>query len=252
MESRINYLCYFAVLALNFAGFFSHAAKFENIVIATHIEPPLVDLIDGKFVGQNVDVALALAHSLNMQVSFIQCPFARCLAITQEGNADMMVSIRKTPEREEYLHFLSRPFSSNNLPVRFYQLKTNRHVINAYEDISSLDIGVLRGATYFERFDHDLALHKIPLTNHNQLIEMLLKGRIDTFLGREVSIQALTDKTTYEQQMKMAPYIYIKRFDAYIAVSKRSPLAPRVNELSKALSELLDSGELDKLLIKQD
>ncbi|WP_111979461.1 substrate-binding periplasmic protein [Algibacillus agarilyticus] len=240
-------LCFFCLPHQAMATQFKSS---NTITVATHIEPPLINIENGMFVGQNADIARLLAQSINKKISFIKCPFARCLAMAEKGQADMMIAIRKTAERETYLDFLSQPFSSHILPVRFYVRKNSKLDINQYDHLLGLKIGMLRGATFFERFDQDHTLQKITLPNHNLLVSMLIKGRIDTFLGREVSIEARTDKETYQNEMKMAPYIYQKKVDAYIAVSKKSPLRKQVPALSKNLITLLNNGAIEKLLIK--
>lgn len=220
----------------------------RTIIIATHIEPPLVYIENEAFHGSNVEVARLLARRMNKTAEFIYCPFARCLAMTREGKADMMVSINKTEEREAYFSYLEKPFRSKLTPVKFYVASSSKLSINSYEDLKGLTIGVLRGATYFKRFDKDKTLDKFETTSHSQLIEMLLKGRIDTFLGREVSIRIRVDKDVYDNEMEIMPYLYTKKLDSYIAISKKSPLNAQVNEFSRELDALLESGEIENTL----
>ena len=53
------------------------------------------------------------------------------------------------------MRYFSRPFL-DKLPIAFYTLKDQHVSIDAYEDIYDLDsVGVLRGASYFEKFDQD-------------------------------------------------------------------------------------------------
>lgn len=220
----------------------------DTIIIATHIEPPLVYIKDGVFAGPNVEVAKVLMDAAGKKATFIYCPFARCLTMTKDGKADMMIAINKTMEREKYLDYLAQPFSSKITPVRFYVKQGSILKIDNYEDLQGLNIGVLRGATYFPRFDNDNQLNKVDITTHKQLIEMLLKNRIDTFLGRELSIKSRVDEDVYNTELVVTPYIYNKTNDSYIVVSKKSAAKIDVKQLSKILDSLLADGTIDKLI----
>lgn len=222
----------------------------DNILIATHLEPPFVYLEGETFLGSNVEIAKLLAARMNKTIEFIYCPFARCLAMTREGKADMMLTVLKNEERKGFLSYLEQPVHSLVSPVRFYLKKDNHLTIESYEDLDKLSVGVLRGATYFERFDEDEALTKVAIKSHAGLIEMLLKNRIDTFLGKESSIEVVAEDDVYENEIKMAPYIYNKKSDFYIAISKKSPLNKEVAEFSKALKQLMANGDIDNILAK--
>lgn len=222
----------------------------DSILIATHIEAPFIYLENETFKGSNVEVAELLAARMNKTLEFIYCPFARCLAMAREGKADMMLSLIKNEERETFLSYLEQPFQHLETPVRFYVNKDSDLSIESYEDLHKLNVGVLRGATYFERFDEDQELSKVAIKSHTQLVEMLLKNRIDTFLGKETCTQDIVDRNTYEKELAMAPYIFHKKSDFYIAISKKSPLHKEVEEFSKALDQLMANGEIDKVLTR--
>ena len=68
-----------------------------------------------------------------------------------------------------------------HFPLRFYVNTENAITIDTYKDLKDLSVGVLRGGSYFERFDQDKKLIKIEMTTHEQLVNMLRKKRIDTF-----------------------------------------------------------------------
>jgi polar amino acid transport system substrate-binding protein len=168
-----------------------------------------------------------------------------------EGKADMMLALRKTPERQRKLHYLSSPIKIQHLPLRFYVRANNGIEINSYEDLQTITVGVLRGVSYFDRFDLDTTIDKVPITTRKQLIDMLLKGRIDTFLEREESITPIIDEKTYIDGIKLAKYAYEKSVVSYIAISKKSPLADELEQLSAALNTLHSNGTMKKLLLSE-
>lgn len=222
----------------------------QNIIIATHVEPPLVYIEKGVFHGSNVDIARLLARRMNKTVEFIYCPFVRCLSITKRGHADMMLSLNKTEERQAYFSYFERPFRTNLAPVRFYVKKESHLTIERYEDLKNLTVGVLRGGTYFNRFDHDKTLNKVESTSHAKLIDMLLKDRIDIFLGKTTSVKSQVDEYIYENEMRITPYIYAQKEGSYIIISKLSPLNNEFKAFSDTLNLLLDNGEIAEILEK--
>lgn len=223
-----------------------------TITVAMYIEPPFSEIIDGEFVGENINVANALAAELGYKTKFMYCPVARCFAFAQSGQADMIIAVRKTAIREQFLHYLEPPIKIQKLPLRFYTLTDNNIILNHYDDLIPLKVGVLRGASYYDPFDHDKQISKVALSNHQQLIDMLLKGRVDTFLEREESVLPLVDKKVYAANISIAKYSYNEDVGSYIAIAKQSPLANEIVELSTALQRLFDNGELASILHKSE
>ena len=234
------------LIALCFIALSTSAQVKSTIIVAMHIEPPFSDIVEGKFVGQNVDIANSLAKKVNKKVRFVYCPIARCFSLLQDGQADMIIAVRKTSTRQQFLNYLTPAIEIQTLPLRFYTRANNKIIVDTYDDLQPLKIGVLRGASYFDKFDHDTQLTKIPLTNRQQLIDMLLKGRIDTFLEREESITPLVDHKVYSTDIKLAEFSYNKGVGSYIAVSKRSSLNDELKIFSDALRLLVNNNELRK------
>ncbi len=215
-----------------------------------HIEPPFSDIVNDEFVGENIDIAHAIAALINKEAKFVYCPVARCFSLVHAGKADMIMAIRKTAIREQFLTYLAPPIKIQKLPLRFYIRANNELALNHYQDLQAFKVGILRGASYFDKFDHDTSINKIPVTNHQQLIKMLLKGRIDTFLEREESITPLVDKNIYATQIKLANFSYDKGVGSYIAVSKKSWLVTEVEQLSNAIQTLMSTGKLKEIINK--
>ena len=220
------------------------------ITVAMYIEPPFSDIVDGVFVGENIDIANLLAKKMATKTKFIYCPPARCFAFLQNGQADMMIAIRKTQSREKFLHYLEPPIKIQHLPLQFYIRSDSNIVLDKYQDLLPLKVGVLRGASYFDKFDHDTQLTKVPLINYQQLVDMLLKGRIDTFLEREETITPWVDQDVYKTKINLAKFVYDKTVGSYIVVSRKSPLRDNITQLSAALKSLSDSGDIQAITNK--
>lgn len=222
---------------------FALAHKGE-LKIAIYIEPPFVDLVNNQLAGENVDIAKLLATSIDMKPVFIRCPFARCLNMVKRGFADMIIGLKKLPEREKDLIYITPPHLVQHYPLRFFTLSENKLTINNFDDLQKLTVGTLRGASYFDLFDEDKSITKVELTSREQLVSMLLRNRIDTFIEREESIVPLLPEKEYRQKFSLANYQYDKAVNSYIAISKSSDIKAYAEPLSAQLKSFVTNGTI--------
>ncbi len=239
-----NCLTFFIVVLLSVQ---TYASSVDIIKVGVHIEPPAIDFINNEYVGRNIEVAKALAKSLGKEITFLTCPFARCLSMMKAGQVDMLVGIVKNKTRQVYISYLTTPIQTQYFPLRFYLNKDNPTGIDRYEDLEELIVGVLRGASYFEQFDQDKQIKKITMANHRQLIEMLRKKRIDTFLEREESVLPWFEEQDYEKEFKLAKYQYSHAVKSYIGLSKKSAYHHELEKFSLALSTLIKDGAFNEI-----
>lgn len=251
LSTTMKYLVH---LFLFIFTFFFHSslvlAYKDELKIATFIEPPFVNLVGNQFVGENIDIARLLAKSVNLKPVFIRCPFARCLSMAKRGQADMIMGLRKLSEREKDLIFLNPPSMIQHYPLRFFTLTSKKTEINSFEDLKKLSVGTLRGGSYFELFDKNNAIKKVELTSREQLVKMLLRGRIDTFIEREESILPLLPLKEYQQKFSLANYRYDKAVNSYIAISKHSDINVYATSLSEQLKNLVANGKIKAIRMK--
>ena len=222
----------------------------DELKIAVFIEPPFVDLVDGELVGHHIEIANLIAASVELTPVFILCPFARCLNLVQQGQADMMLGLKKLPEREKDLIFLNPPYMVQHYPLRFYTLASKKVEINTFGDLQKLIVGTLRGASYFDLFDKNTAITKVELNTREQLVQMLLRGRIDTFMEREESILPLVSEQEYKTQFSLAHYQYDKAVNSYIAISKNTHIKNYAERLSTELQRFISNNTFEKIRMK--
>jgi len=221
----------------------AHATE-QEIKIAAFLEPPFVNYVDNQWQGKNIEMAKLLANKLHLKPNFIKCPFARCLALVKTGQADMVMGLKKSTKRAQYLTFIEPPYLLQHKPLRFFTLASTPINIEKFEDLNDLLVGVLRGGVYYEKFDKSNSIKKVSVTSRDQLVKMLLKGHIDTFLEREETISPLLSRKEYQQRITLAKYQYNKTVASYIAISKKSEIKQLAQLISEALTLAIQSGEL--------
>jgi ABC-type amino acid transport substrate-binding protein len=222
----------------------------QDIKIATVQGLPFSEIVDNKLVGTSIEISTLLAESINLEPTFIRCPFARCLSMVQQGEADMILSLQKLPEREIDLIFLHPAYMTQLEPLRFFTLAPTKIRITNFDDLNNLIVGTMRGARYFDTFDQSKSITKVELTSHKQLVQMLLHGRIDTFIARESSILAFSTLEAVQQKILLADYQYDAAINAYIAISKHSKIKDYEERLSKELQKLITNGTINNILMK--
>jgi len=84
----------------------------------------------------------------------------------ERGEADLMTSLLRRPERENFIHYVQPRYLNRSEKV-FYVLTGRQELIRSYDDLSNLRIGVKAGARYSPMFDTDKTLNKIQALDIN-------------------------------------------------------------------------------------
>jgi polar amino acid transport system substrate-binding protein len=198
--------------------------------------------------GVDVEIVQALAARLGVPVEPIRCTWTRCLELMQAGEADLLSSVYKKPDREAYLHYLDDPYL-DQLPIAFYYLKGKPYRIEKYEDIYTLpSIGVLRDGSYFERFDQDAAVNKVAVSSQDQLFPMLRLGRVEAIAGYvptenyRIAVEHVGDK------IERSAYVYNETAYVYLALSQKSLFMARLDEINRINRQLLDEKVIAQII----
>lgn len=180
-----------------------------------------------------------LIDRLNVKLEILYCPWARCLKLLESGQADIVDHLYLTLQRQSFLIYLDPPYVIQNAKFRFYKHKNARFVINSFEDLVPLDIGLVRGNIYFSRFDTSSGLKKIPLINHQNLLSMAINKRVDTIIvERSLTPETVAD---FDKQgmLVQSNYTVEEKRGVYIAVSKKSRWSEHAIFLSNELNALI-------------
>jgi polar amino acid transport system substrate-binding protein len=138
----------------------------------------------------------------------------------------------------------------DRLPIAFYTRKGSGIRIERYEDLHNLTspVGVLRGASYFPRFDSDPQIKKTDIATQDQLFPMLMKGNLDVFAGYVPTENYRLVTEGYLGKVEKSPYEYAEPVGVYMAVSRKSSLMKRFDELNVANNRLAAQGIIRRVL----
>ncbi len=95
-------------------------------------------------------------------------------------------------------------------------------MLNSYDDLYKLKVGVKRGTAYFDKFNHDKKIKKAISLDDKNMAKMFAANRFDTMI--------ILDKNSIETALKKisctdysyANYKYIQRIGIYYGMSKKS------------------------------
>lgn len=202
---------------------------------------------DGSLSGIDVDILERLSTHLELQLVTKGCGWKRCLNHMKVGESDVMTGLFKTPERENYMKFIDPPYRNENKTC-FYINQAKNVKINRFEDLQALTIGVVNEVAYFKQFDNDDAIKKMHKTTDQELFRLLKAGHIDAVIMACVTGDIFLKRAEINDEFKHANYVHSVAHPVYLAISKKSPLITREKDISKALQDMLDKGEIKKIM----
>jgi polar amino acid transport system substrate-binding protein len=218
----------------------------ERLTVAYPQWPPYKIVQNGTISGIDALVLDEIARRTGLTFDYVECPWARCLIMLQNGSVDMITSIARTEERAASMDFLEPP-TRDNYPISFYTSIKAPHAINRYEDLYGLGIGVIRSGAYFERFDQDRKLQKTFVTRETQLVDMLAIQRLDVIVGIGANLDYLIHEMGRGGVIRKSLLEIETNDPAYIAVSKKSKHQDVVPRLEKALSDMRRANAIARI-----
>lgn len=236
------------LIFLYFVASFVYASP--PLVLAIDDNPPYSYLDEeGVEQGLSVDIFRLLAETVDFEPKFLHCPWARCLKLIKSNEADLIIGVSKTKAREHYLHFVEPPFFTGKNVFSFYFTKPSEF-INKYSDLKPLLVGTLRGSQYFPTFDQDKSLTKVPMKDMESLINMVLTGRVDTFIHLNSTVKPYLELFDPNNKVKQANYAEAVKTHGYIAFSKSSVWLKKMGEFEQALQMLIENKRIDQVFDK--
>ncbi len=225
----------------------SNSSHGQELIFASAHFPPWVVVDEEEVGGVDVEIIKEVAQRLGIKLVILDCPWKRCLRMMQDGQIDIMSSLFKRPDREQFMHFIEPPYLEESTTV-FYVTKGNQHILNKYSDLYKLEVGITRGVSYFPKFDNDTQIKKTELVKAPQLLNMLVEKRIDTVPAEESYFDyTLVMEGFSEQIEKTKLKVTNKKEKTYFALSKKSSFVEQLPQLQDTLDEIVKEGLIQSI-----
>ena len=198
--------------------------------------------------GTGVNIAREIARRLNKTFEIRIYPYERCLKQMQSGERDMLLMVKKTPERETYMAF-SDVASTDPQLVYYNPEKIKSFEWNTWADFKPYRIGLVRGFDYGE-FTKAAKTHPLqiePVANDNQNIKKLFAGRLDLILvNRSTMLFFLDNNSDFRYELKHASKP-VSNASFHIGLARKGKAISLLPEINRVLREMKSDGTLNRL-----
>ncbi|PVZ15558.1 MULTISPECIES: ABC transporter substrate-binding protein [unclassified Pseudomonas] len=212
------------------------AALLATLAWSAHAEPlrlvtepwaPFSYLKDGKPTGLDYEIAAEVFRRMNVEVHWQFLPWRRCLAMARQGQADAVLDIFETRERDSMLIYPSEPLSEVEFVL--FQANDRPHVFNSLADLQGLIIGTQPGYQYSEAFLKEPGIHRETAPTLEANLGKLMLGRIDLVITDRRAGQYALEHLNLNQQISALPtavssdrqYLALRRGPGMEALAER-------------------------------
>lgn len=201
----------------------------------------------GQPSGPYVEIVKLLAARLDAPVHYLPCPLLRCLQAMRQGQADLVIGVRNSDDRDAYIDFLDPPFAAAT-PLAIYLRRADARQIRRFADFYPLRIGVVEGVRYLPVFDQDKQLERDFAPNSLSNFRKLLAGRIDALVINRRNGMELLRSQGWEALVREQPLQLPAQEERRLGLARRSPWYARRDQLTAVLRGMLRDGSIARLL----
>lgn len=222
----------------------------KEIIYSTNPYYPPYDwsISKNEFTGAGVEL-LQMVVPKDYKLVPAVWPWVRSQKLAQNGDIDLLINLRITPEREKYLIFTTYRAFAN--PIAIFIRTDSSLEYDKWSDLKKYKGGVSLGDTFGGGFDEYWPKElKMEVSKNMEVnFEKLLSGRIDYFItgyymGMAYIMSHHLDNSLTNHNK------YISNLDIYFGFSRNSDKSNLIPYISKKLEEFDKNGTTDKLLKK--
>lgn len=210
--------------------------------------PPLSWRRGDTLVGASVDMVRQILAEVGVTAKADEGgPWKRVLRRTRDGQVDILMGVRKSPDREHFLLYLDPPITPSVQGVFFSTRQAFAY--HDWKDLQGKTGSITLGTNFDDEFDNyareHLYLQAVRKVEQNFI--KLEKGRVDYMLGPLVPTQLYIEKFGYGGKIASAdaPLVTLQE---YVAISRKSPCLKHAAHISKSLHQWTDSGRINEAM----
>lgn len=210
--------------------------------------PPFSWHENNVFRGSAIEIAERALHRIKLpyEIRYVG-PFQKVLEAAKEGKVDLIAELKNTPERRAYLAYSEVPIFAN--PVAIF-IRADRKI--SYETWDDL-VGLKGGITVDNKFGGGLdefVTNRLTVEVNSRIglnFSKLANGQIDYFINSYYpALSYLVRERKQAEFRLLQPFATTS--DNFVAWSKASPCAGKLTEFDAALSAMVRSGEVRRIL----
>lgn len=171
---------YSSLLTAVFLTCLSLSAQGEKLRIVTDPWAPYAYQQNGQGMGIDYEVTAKVFERLGVEVEWQFLPWKRCLAMLDQGEADGVLDIFRTPERDATLLYPDEPLS--DVQFVLFQTAAKPHEVATLDDLDGLTIGTSAGYTYGDAFMQATAFKREAAASQEANFGKLVRNRVDLII----------------------------------------------------------------------
>ena len=208
-----------------------------------------------EWTGLGVDLTRTLANEAGYRLAFQTLPWNRALEYLRSGRLDIIFFLSKTPEREQYVHFLGpSAYEQVCLVVR----KENTGLkLQTFDDMAQPDFlwGIRDNTFYSKEFNHrletdpDFSEHFERIAKFAINLQRVKAGRIIGLLGDYFAASHILKTTADWSDLRVVRTPFFKPTPVYFGASAKLP-PQKLGKLQAAYDALQARGAFEKIVQK--
>ena len=206
-------------------------------VVVNHA-PPYRIIDPPYYTGYYIDLFKLAAAQADLEISFISVPLKRAFQMLENGEADLILGPNKTPEREQFLIFLTEaPLPAED---KVFIVAHPELVIRNMTNLQHKRIDTLAGAAYHPDIDRSSQLNKHELKSYEQGLQRLMRDRSDVVIMPE----AQADWLIHSLQLPLIKSPFrLRGSPSYMAWSRATYNADLAQRLINGMQQVLASSQ---------
>ena len=240
-----------STLILLTASFISYAEQSSNnridtLIFAEDPWPPYIIEADKGISGIAVEITKEAFKRLDIAVTMKILPWKRCLKYAEYGEIDGIPLIKTTPERKKYMLF-SQPYLVANQTFFYLACRDDPIEWQTLEDLSSYSISKQTASEYGQEFNAAVSHYHLEVhnkTTEQQALNLVLRGRVDLFLGNDLVTQTIINSDPRFKGKFKTTHQALNSSVFRIGLSKKSKAADLLPKLNEVLTQMKEDGSI--------
>jgi len=226
-----------------------HFASLSACVMKVQVNefPPYSYFQDQAWQGSRVVLSQRLAAKLNCKVAYLDVPFGRALKLIEQGELDFIFNLTKTESRNKTMLFLT-PHQLEVLVVGMHKSYPEWLGLSSLAELQrfpgriALTTGSYLGVEVEKiRSNPKYAKNFIDVADRRAKNELVLKGRAQAVIEERDYLRYAIENFPNYQNLLITPLV-LSESPVYLALSRKSKLFARQDEITQAILELQKAG----------
>lgn len=238
-----------AACCLSTAMSAASAAACKRVILTGDPDyPPFSWYENNVFRGSAMEIAERALHRIKVpyEIRYVG-PFQKVLEAAKEGKVDLIAELKNTPERRAYLTYSDVPIFAN--PVAIFTRADRKIPYESWDDL----VGLKGGITVDNKFGGGLdefVTNRLTVETNSRIglnFSKLASGQIDYFINSYYPALSYLVRERKESEFRLLQP-FATTSDNFVGWSKASPCIGKLTEFDAALSAMVRSGEVRRIL----